>query len=139
MTAGERRGGVDVARKLIMTLAVFTALAATLPDRCLSADEPRSLSHTMELPSAGREEPDWGRDLFRPLVSDVIGPDIRLEAVFYNRENPSAIVNGAIVYRGSTVEGQKVVDIGRTHVILRGELGTIKLEIAGVPELPETR
>lgn len=70
-----------------------------------------------------------------PRVRSISMPDMKLAAIFHNGKNPSAIINDRIVYRGSVVNGQKVVDIGFTHVILQGDRGSIRLELADIPEL----
>ncbi|MBI4948543.1 MAG: hypothetical protein HY955_00155 [Deltaproteobacteria bacterium] len=99
-----------------------------------------SLSLRNALPETKAEPLAWGRDPFVPEVR-VSGPstapqqELRLKAVFYNETRPSAIINENIVYRGSLIGGQKIVDIGRTHVILQGENGSIRLELTEVPEL----
>lgn len=92
------------------------------------------LSGRLEVPD-DRKPLTWGRDVFVPLVRDAAATELRLMAVFYNAERPSAIINDRLVYEGGIVDGQKVVDIGRSHVILLGEVGEIRLEIAGVPGL----
>ncbi|MBI5643919.1 MAG: hypothetical protein HY954_10655 [Deltaproteobacteria bacterium] len=81
----------------------------------------------------------WGKDPFTPAVRQATGtaqaPEIKLKAIFYNDRRPSAIINDNIVYSGSVIMGQKVIDIGRTHVILQGENGSIRLDLAEIPEL----
>ncbi|MFQ5464983.1 MAG: hypothetical protein ACE5EI_03555 [Thermodesulfobacteriota bacterium] len=129
---------------IIACVAAAAALAALVPAERAGAGERvtpgGSLSHTLKVPGPATPGLRWGRDIFAPLVKDVSkGPDVRLTAIFYNAERPSAIVNDRIVYKGSDLDGQKVVDIGKTHVILLGESGTTRLEIAGVPEFPDAR
>lgn len=105
----------------------------------------QSLSWTGKLPPTKGATVAWGKDPFSPLVKHVViqgqqaapvGPALKLTAVFYNNVRPSALINDRIVYKGSVVYGQKVIDIGKTHVILQGESGSTRLEIAGIPELP---
>lgn len=117
---------------LFTSLALFTALAA--PSK---AEE--SLSYTGALPPDKAPPLSWGKDPFiAPAVKhDIVTPGMKLTAVFYNPANPSAIINDKIVYKGSIVNGQKVIDIGRTHVILQGETGNIRLDISGNPEPPD--
>lgn len=120
--------------------AAALALGAPLAKGAAARAPGGSLSHTLEVPEPESPRLRWGRDIFAPLVKDVSdAPDVRLKAIFYNAERPSAIVNDKIVYKGSDLDGQKVIDIGKTHVILLGESGTIRLEIAGVPEFPDAR
>jgi hypothetical protein len=103
--------------------------------RCLYA-EGGSLSHTGKLPQTNRPALSWGRDIFVPLVKDAVGvPQMRLKAVFFSGKRPSAIINDKIVYKGSLLEGQKVIAIGKSHVILQGKSGTIRLELDTIPEL----
>jgi len=128
------RGGV-------LIFALFSALAAAFaaPSACHGAGSVvKGLSGRLEVPD-DREPLTWGRDVFVPLIRDASTAELRLMAVFYNPERPSAIINDRLVYEGGTVDGQKVVDIGRSHVILLGEVGEIRLEIAGVPGLTDDR
>ncbi len=97
--------------------------------------EEESLSYTLQLPPARAPAVAWGRDPFVPLIADaeMEASDMLLTAIFYHTESPSAIINADIVYVGSTVNGQKVIDIGKTHVILQGVSGRTRLEIVGLP------
>lgn len=96
-----------------------------------------SLAGTIELPPLESEPRGWGRDPFVPLVAEAEAPAFALKAIFFNGSRPSAIINSRIVYVGSRIDGQKVVDIGRTHVILQGESGTVRLEMASLPEFDD--
>lgn len=97
-----------------------------------------SLSYRLKLPDIeGRQSLGWGKDPFVPATAGEgrQSSDMKLTAVFYNSKNPSAIVNDRIVYKGSTVAGQKIIDIGVTHVILQGDRGRLRLELSEIPEL----
>lgn len=97
-----------------------------------------SLSLRIELPPQAKGIQAWGRDPFIPLAGKAgVEPGLKLTAVFYNTEKPSAIVNGSIVHVGGSVAGQKVIDIGRTHVILQGEKGPVRLDISGLVEIKD--
>lgn len=76
----------------------------------------------------------WGRDPFIPLLGDRFGTpaNLRLTAIIYNDKKPSAIINNKILYVGDSVEGQKVIDITKQYVILRGMGGSYKLEIDSI-------
>ncbi|MEK7680085.1 MAG: hypothetical protein AAB356_07820 [Deltaproteobacteria bacterium] len=117
---------------LILTAPFIGIPAHALEDRMVS------LSLRIEfLPQAGGIRA-WGRDPFIPLAGKAgVEPGLKLTAIFYNTEKPSAIVNGSIVYAGSAVAGQKVIDIGRTHVILQGEKGPVRLDISGLVEIKD--
>lgn len=102
-----------------------------------------SLSYLGKVPSSRSAPLAWGKDPFVPLVTPeaavkagkpVAGQALRLTAVFFGSLRPSAIINDRIVYVGGTVDGQKVVDIGRTHVILHGVSGRVRLDMVGTPE-----
>lgn len=102
-----------------------------------------SLSYLGKVTSSRSAPLAWGKDPFVPLVAPeaavkagkpVAGQALRLTAVFFGSLRPSAIINDRIVYVGGTVDGQKVVDIGRTHVILHGVSGRVRLDMAGTPE-----
>ena len=76
----------------------------------------------------------WGRDPFIPLLGDRFGTpaNLRLTAIIYNDKKSSAIINNKILYVGDSVEGQKVIDITKQYVILRGMGGSYKLEIDSI-------
>lgn len=117
---------------LITGLTVFSIAGSSF------AIDEESLSFIGKLPPTKSVPLKWGKDPFVPEVSKTgsASPDTKLTAVFYNTANPSAIINDRIVYKGSLVAGQKVIDIGRTHVILLGETGSIRLELADNPGVP---
>lgn len=99
-----------------------------------------ALSYRMLMPpDRDTKSLSWGKDPFVPAVQGeaTVAADLKLTAVFYNAQNPSAIVNDRIVYRGSLVRGQKVIDIGSTHVILHGDRGRLRLELSEIPELQD--
>ncbi len=109
--------------------ALFLALA--LP---LGADA-KALSYRLQMPGGDAGKMGWSRDPFVPEMTGAGGleSELKLTAVFFDDKNPSAIVNGLIVYRGSLVSGQKVIDIGGTHVILHGDRGRTRLELSEIP------
>lgn len=120
------KAAVAIVALALSVLPVIPAFGAT---------EEESLSYTVQVPPTKKPQLSWGRDLFVPLVRRGVATDLRLTAIFYNNVKPSAIINGNIVYIGGFVNGQKVIDIGKTHVILLGESGRIRLDIAGLAEL----
>ena len=83
------------------------------------------------LPSKKAAAVPWGRDPFVALTGDGFGrpANLKLTAIIYNNKKPSAIVNNKIIYVGDSVDGQKVIDITKQYVILRGISGAYKLEI----------
>ncbi|MBI3753900.1 MAG: hypothetical protein HY266_07675 [Deltaproteobacteria bacterium] len=83
------------------------------------------------LPAKKIMNESWGRDPFAPLTGDRLMQPAHLEltAIIYNDKKPSAVVNHKIVFIGDAVDGQKVIDITKHYVILRGISGTYKLEI----------
>jgi hypothetical protein len=130
---------VLIMKTLILIAAVSAALMAlagiVLPAGAGAAEE--SLTIALDLPPTKSTPVPWGRDPFVPLLAEVTAPDMALKAIFYHASRPSAIINADIVYEGSTVNGQKVIDIGRTHVILQSVSGRIRLELASLPELTD--
>src|SRR3989338_8420117 len=120
---------------LIRTFKIVSTAAFLFLASDASAGDIGSLSGTLELPRTSPAPPLWGRDPFRPLIRKIAAPDTVLKAIFYNPQRPSAIINGHIVYIGSEVGGQKVIDIGRAHVILQDESGRVRLEISDIPEI----
>lgn len=115
---------------------VFTALI--LPLAASAGTD--TLSYRLQMPPdrGALQSLSWGKDPFVPAVQG--GGNLtehKLTAIFYNAQNPSAIINDRIVYRGSVVRGQKVIDIGVTHVILQGDRGRSRLELSEIPELQD--
>ena len=125
------------ALKMMLSAVILTAPLIGIPAHALE-DRMVSLSLRIELPPQAKGIQAWGRDPFIPLAGKAgAEPGLKLTAIFYNTEKPSAIVNGSIVYAGSSVAGQKVIDIGRTHVILQGEKGPVRLDISGLVEIKD--
>lgn len=114
-------------------------IAATLiPATAFAGAESLSYRTGLPISTAEKRGAAWGKDPFVPVVKSAVkqsSNDLKLTAVFYNSKNPSAIINDRIVYRGSAVGGQKIVDIGMTHVILQAENGPLRLDLAEIPEL----
>lgn len=123
--------------KRLLTALAFAAL--TLPLTAAAALD--ALSYRLQMPpDRGSRALSWGKDPFVPAVQGApagTAVDLKLTAIFYSAQNPSAIVNDRIVYRGSFVKGQKVIDIGSTHVILQGDRGRLRLELSEIPELQD--
>lgn len=118
-------------RKPILAVLLLAALAQA---GTLWAGE-ESLSYTVALPPVKGAVAAWGRDPFRlPTATQTAGPALKLKAIFFNNENPSAIIDNLIVYRGGEIKGHKVIDIGHTHVILQGEYGRVRLDLSGTTE-----
>lgn len=88
------------------------------------------------LPSKKVVNSSWGRDPFVPLTGDGLGKpaNLKLTAIIYNAKKPSAIVNNKILYIGDNMDGQKVIDITKQYVILRGIGGVYKLEMGSTEE-----
>ncbi len=109
---------------LILALLGAPALSATATDR-------ESISYMLEIPATEAPLASWGRDIFVPpsAKGGTGAPELKLTAIFFSRARPSAIINNSIVYRGSSLDGQKVIDIGEGHVILEGAKGQLRLEI----------
>ncbi len=118
----------------ILLLFASSAVYSKEPD----AGVTESLTFMADLPAPPVAAVHWGRDPFVPLINGAGTAKVKLTAIFFNELSPSAIINGDIVYKESIVGGQKVVDIGKTHVILQGISGRIILEIASLSKLPAT-
>ena len=116
-------------------LLLFTPGAHSIEEESWVAE---SLTFMTDMPAPPVIAVHWGRDLFVPLVNGAGSAKMKLTAIFFNNESPSAIINGDIVYEESVVAGQKIVDIAKTHVILQGISGRIVLEIASLSTLPAT-
>ncbi|MBI5344074.1 MAG: hypothetical protein HZB83_01860 [Deltaproteobacteria bacterium] len=129
MTGAAARG---LSKRPILSSAgcILTAFLYLSPQA--NGAEPESLSASVPLPPAPQAKLAWGRDPFTPVISGIDEANLRLMAIFFNDIRPSAIINGKIVYVGGAVNGHKIIDIGKGHVILHGEAGTIRLEVAGI-------
>lgn len=132
------RGGC----KAVCLLYILAAVSLSLwrPDTSNGAEE--SISIRTEVPPTEKPRLIWGKDPFVPLVptgaetgtAAAAAAELKLTAIFFNKDKPSAIINDRIVYVGSLIRGQKIVDIGMTHVILQNKEGSRRLEFAGSPE-----
>jgi hypothetical protein len=121
-----------LSRGLQATGIVF--LLCFLEPQCLYASG-ESLSYKGKLPPTKKVPFRWGRDPFVPLVKGAAElPLMELKAVFFSAEKASAIINDKLLYTGSVIEGQKIIAIGKSHVILQGKSGTIRLELDTMPE-----
>mgnify|MGYP001607959307 CR=1 FL=1 len=130
---------------IILKISAYAGAAciAVLIVSAAAQSAPQSLSYPGKIPPSIPVTPAGGKDPFVPLAvpetaiidkKPGVGPVLRLTAVFFSDVRPSAIINDRILYVGGMVEGQKIVDIGRTHVILHGVSGRVRLDIAGGPE-----
>lgn len=119
------------------------SLSLCRPDASIGAEE--SISIRAEVPPTEKPRLDWGKDPFVPLIPTGAETEagataeMKLTAIFFNKDKPSAIINDRILYVGSLIRGQKIVDIGKTHVILQNKEGSIRLEFAGSPEAAGAR
>lgn len=119
---------------MALSLLLFSSVAHSKESTAIVAE---SLTFIAEMPIPPERAVHWGTDPFVPLVNGSDSPEMKLTAIFFNDSTPSAIINGEIVYKESTILGQKVIDIEKTHVILQGTLGQILLEIARLPKNPK--
>jgi len=85
------------------------------------------------------DEAAWGKNPFTVRLGEPgqrQDMPLTLSAIFYNPQRPSAIINERIVYIGNEIEGQKIVDIGKTHVILQWKGRKKRLDINSGPSAP---
>jgi hypothetical protein len=59
-----------------------------------------------------------------------------LEAVFFNREESTALLNGEEYYTGEEVGDYRINEIGKNYVLLEKGESLIELNIRGVPSEP---
>lgn len=76
----------------------------------------------------------WKKDPFLPpqLHAEILDeevPPLLLSAVLYSEGHSLAIINGKGVHEGDEIEGFKIVEIKRTHVILKNKKKSFSLEI----------
>ncbi len=115
-------------RGLMSVVVLSTLLVWALPVSA-QTDSEESLSTVRSLPRTRIPPIRWGRDPFQPLVSHPTHVHLKLSAVIYNKEKPSAIIGGEVLYIGERIDGFNVIDIGENYVILRGAGGQVRLEI----------
>lgn len=124
--------------KGIIFCLLITVHCSLFTVRCFGNDTLKeSLSDlNLIIPSKKIANAPWGRDPFAPLTGDEVGKpaNLKLTAIIYNAKKPSAIVNNKIIYVGDNVDGQKVIDITKQYVILRGSGGAYKLEFGNTAE-----
>ncbi|MEE9613792.1 MAG: hypothetical protein V3W31_02420 [Thermodesulfobacteriota bacterium] len=118
-------------KKHILHLVAFVLLGLE-PGRAAASE---ALSIVGELPPTEKPSVSWGRDPFVPPSKDVEAPEMNLLGIFYNSENPSAIIDNKIVYIGSVIGDQKIIDIRKSHVILLGNGEKTRLELVDIPGL----
>ncbi|MBI5047648.1 MAG: hypothetical protein HZB54_01670 [Deltaproteobacteria bacterium] len=125
-------GQWSVSRRMALCL-LFTVYCLLFTANLFAQDALKeSLSDLSRiLPAKKPVHASWGRDPFVPLPGNgfMVPANLRLTAIIYNDKKPSAIVNNKIIYIGDSVDGQKVIDITKQYVILRGISGNYKLEM----------
>jgi hypothetical protein len=108
---------------------LFLLLSLRVPTVFAQRGTEGSLSTIKPLPRTKRPKIRWGRDPFKPLVPKAVDFDLKLSAVIYNRQRPSAIIGNKIVYIRDSIDGFKVINIGKNYVILSGERGRLRLDL----------
>lgn len=96
---------VRVKLKTKLVLDMYFVVVESTGFKTVPPQSPKKSSHT-----------SWGRNPFsfqRNIEMDVI-----LSGIFWDREKPLAIINGATVGIGDTIEGKTVANITRDSVIL---------------------
>jgi len=125
-------------QRLAAYLILIPAIIALSVVGACAGGESLSYRGTLDAPAKpSRGELEWGINPFGTAAGQGRegreAPPLTLSAIFYNPRGPSAIINERIVYRGSIIEGQKIVDIGKTHVILQWKGTDRRLEISAGP------
>ncbi len=54
------------------------------------------------------------------VIQDIkpVFPQIKLNGIFYRASNPSAIINGKLVYKNDIIYGAKVISIEKNNVTI---------------------
>ncbi|MFQ5586517.1 MAG: hypothetical protein ACE5GF_06825 [Thermodesulfobacteriota bacterium] len=113
----------------VTTLAAIAVLICGVMHASAQRGSEESLSAIRPLPRTTIPAIKWGRDPFQPLVSHPVDIGLKLSAVIYNREKPSAIIGNEVLYVGDRIDDFKIIAIGENYVILRGVGGRVRLDI----------
>ena len=100
-----------------------------------SSDAPAADRPVTDWPAEYRRRP-WGRDPFyqhvnrtpNSPVSDQV--TLRLLGILYREVNPQALINGAVLTEGDSIQGYRVIKIAREHITLQGRGKTVDLRVA---------
>ena len=69
--------------------------------------------------SATTDFATWGRNPFVPKAApEIKGSDIILDGIMWDKENPKAIINNAIVGIGDEIKGNRIIEIEKESVTL---------------------
>lgn len=87
-------------------------------------------------PSSSGNKRLWDKDPFAPPASVDLkiqekeeGPAVEVSAILYSGEHSSAVINGNTLHIGDEFQGQKILDIKRTYVILGNGKKSYRLEL----------
>jgi len=82
-------------------------------------------------PVVVNEHPDKPNTNGYPVAAVIEPPAVKLQGIFFNPRNPSAILDGQTVYRGDQVSGFRVMNISPTTVTLVNLTATNVLSLSG--------
>ncbi len=121
---------MNMKRLSVVCIAVLVLqFSLQVPPASAQRSTEGSLSTIKPLPRTKMPGIRWGKDPFMPLIPRVMEFELKLSAVIYNRQRPSAIIDDKIVYIRDYIDGFKVIDIGKNYVILSGERGKLRLDL----------
>lgn len=115
-------------------VALFPASPQVIPS---ATRWPSSLDHDSKYFEA-LPQLVWGVDPFEKIpgfakVAEAEALPV-LEAVFFNREESTALLNGEEYYSGELVGDYRINEIGKNYVLLEKGDALIELNIRGVPK-----
>lgn len=55
---------------------------------------------------------------------------IKLQAIYYNKQQPTVLINGKFYHEGDKILDALIVSIQKHRILLRGEGGEVSLEMA---------
>jgi len=108
------------------------APAAPIPAPDPIAKSTKEMVHETaeQLPDLGR--PDTNRVLVAAVPAEAVPPPaLKLQGIFFNPSNPSAVVNGKTVYLGERVNGFRLIAVSPVAVTLASATETNVLSLSG--------
>jgi len=109
---------------------VWQASEKPLPVAARVVDPPVA---PLPAPVAVIERPDEPNTNGYPVaaVTEVEPPSVKLQGIFFNPQNPSAILDGRTVYLGDRVSGYRIMGITPTTVTVVNSTSTNVLSLSG--------
>ena len=120
-------------RRLIGRPSVSAPAASSASVPAPAETHPPLLSGTAlrhDAQHAALEGLDWGRSPFGEVAQEREQILLTLNGIFWDAQNPTAIINGQTLHVGESFAGYAVTQITTEHVIVTNGKETIQLDLA---------